>query len=83
MSVRPVKRGDPKVDRKIDALITVLELELTTKTLNNLDRRILARLNNLLDRVVKETKSYIDIRDLQSAGGRMGAAKARSKNRDL
>jgi hypothetical protein len=74
-----VKRGDPRIDKKISALTVLIDEELTTATLNNLSYEILINLNSILKQIICKTQSFADIRQMQKEGGKKGAARASAK----
>ena len=63
-------KGNPEVDIKFSELVKTLRAETSTKTLRNLDQKVLRRSIRDIEKVVADLRFYLDVRNEQGRGGK-------------
>ena len=62
--------GNPMIDRKAEAIMTLVEDFYSKKNMKNLSREILEKVRDEFGRVHKEAETFIVIREKQSKAGK-------------
>lgn len=68
--------GDPKIDQKAEALMTLIDDFYSKKNLKNLSQPLLEKLRDTFGQVHVEAEKFIKIREKQSLSGKTSKRKA-------
>lgn len=72
---RKVVRGKREIDNELIKILDLIQDKFTYKALNNADTQIILRIDELFGTIVSMNAKFINTRQKQSKGGKIGAAK--------